>query len=50
VTLEAMKMEHVHGAQVSGTVTSVLVSTGEQVQAQGLLVEIEPQPSGEPAR
>ncbi|HSV79839.1 MAG TPA: acetyl-CoA carboxylase biotin carboxylase subunit [Ramlibacter sp.] len=43
VTLEAMKMEHVHNARVQGVVTAVLVSVGEQVQAQRVVVEIQPE-------
>lgn len=46
VTLEAMKMEHVHAAPIKGVVTSLLVAVGEQVQAQRLIVEIRPE-SGE---
>jgi geranyl-CoA carboxylase alpha subunit len=45
VTLEAMKMEHVHTARVHGVVTAVLVSVGEQVQAQRVVVEIQPEPT-----
>jgi geranyl-CoA carboxylase alpha subunit len=43
LTLEAMKMEHVHAARVAGRVTALHVSAGEQVQAQRLLVEIQPE-------
>jgi geranyl-CoA carboxylase alpha subunit len=43
VTLEAMKMEHVHGAPVHGVVSAILVSAGEQVQAQRVVVEIQPE-------
>ena len=42
VTLEAMKMEHVHAAPASGTVVALHVATGEQVQAGRVVVEIEP--------
>ena len=41
VTLEAMKMEHVHAAPVAGTVTAVHAATGEQVPASRVLVEIQ---------
>ncbi len=41
VTLEAMKMEHVHAAAVAGTVKAVHVVAGEQVQAGRVLVELE---------
>ena len=40
ITLEAMKMEHVHVAQVAGTVTAVHVTTGDQVPASRVVVEI----------
>ena len=41
VTLEAMKMEHVHTAPLSGTLTALHVTTGEQVAASRVLAEIE---------
>jgi geranyl-CoA carboxylase alpha subunit len=41
LTLEAMKMEHVHSAAISGTVSSVNVTEGEQVTAGKIVVEIE---------
>ncbi len=41
VTLEAMKMEHVHAAPLAGTVVALHVVTGEQVQASRVVVEIE---------
>ena len=41
VTLEAMKMEHVHAAPLAGTVIALHVATGEQVPANRVLVEIE---------
>ena len=41
VTLEAMKMEHVHAAPVAGTVTAVHAAPGEQVPASRVLVEIQ---------
>jgi len=42
VTLEAMKMEHVHGAPVAGRVTAVHVGVGDQVAARRIVAEIEP--------
>jgi geranyl-CoA carboxylase alpha subunit len=42
LTLEAMKMEHVHCAPVQGVVSAVQVTVGEQVQAKSLVVEILP--------
>jgi len=42
LTLEAMKMEHVHSATVNGVVTAMLVGIDEQVQAQRVVVEIQP--------
>jgi geranyl-CoA carboxylase alpha subunit len=41
VTLEAMKMEHVHAAPRSGTVTALHVAVGDQVGAGRIVVEIE---------
>jgi geranyl-CoA carboxylase alpha subunit len=41
VTLEAMKMEHVHAAPLTGLVIALHVATGEQVPANRVLVEIE---------
>ncbi|MDE2065139.1 MAG: acetyl-CoA carboxylase biotin carboxyl carrier protein subunit, partial [Bradyrhizobium sp.] len=41
VTLEAMKMEHVHSAPVSGTVSAIDVTEGEQVKAGQLVVKID---------
>jgi geranyl-CoA carboxylase alpha subunit len=41
ITLEAMKMEHVHAAPVAGTVTAVHVVTGDQVPASCVVVEIQ---------
>ena len=41
ITLEAMKMEHVHAAPVAGTVTAVHVATGDQVPASCVVVEIQ---------
>ena len=50
LTLEAMKMEHVHSATVHGVVKALRVGIGEQVHAQRVLVEIEPEaaPAGAP--
>lgn len=41
VTLEAMKMEHVHNAPVSGTIAAIDVTEGEQVTTGRIVVEIE---------
>ncbi|MGF6310565.1 geranyl-CoA carboxylase alpha subunit [Bradyrhizobium sp. i1.8.4] len=41
MTLEAMKMEHVHTAAVAGTVSSIDVAEGEQVTTGRIVVEIE---------
>ena len=41
MTLEAMKMEHVHTAGVAGTVSSIDVTEGEQVTTGRIVVEIE---------
>jgi geranyl-CoA carboxylase alpha subunit len=40
MTLEAMKMEHVHTAGVAGTVASIDVAEGEQVTTGRIVVEI----------
>ena len=42
LTLEAMKMEHVHLAPCAGTVLALLASLGEQVAAQRVLAECRP--------
>jgi geranyl-CoA carboxylase alpha subunit len=42
MTLEAMKMEHVHTAPVSGTISAIDVVEGEQVTTGKIVVEIEP--------
>jgi geranyl-CoA carboxylase alpha subunit len=44
MTLEAMKMEHVHTAPISGTVAAVAVAEGEQVTTGKIVVEIEADP------
>jgi geranyl-CoA carboxylase alpha subunit len=44
MTLEAMKMEHVHTAPVSGTISAIDVMEGEQVTTGKIVVEIEPNP------
>jgi geranyl-CoA carboxylase alpha subunit len=44
MTLEAMKMEHVHTAAVSGTISAIDVIEGEQVTTGKIVVEIEPNP------
>ncbi|WP_372088662.1 acetyl-CoA carboxylase biotin carboxylase subunit (plasmid) [Tistrella mobilis] len=41
VTLEAMKMEHVHKADLAGRITAITVGEGDQVGAGQILVEIE---------
>src|SRR5262249_42551147 len=41
MTLEAMKMEHVHTAGVAGVVSSIDVAEGEQVTTGKIVVEIE---------
>ncbi|CAN7276376.1 acetyl-CoA carboxylase biotin carboxylase subunit [Variovorax sp. LjRoot130] len=40
VTLEAMKMEHVHAAPSSGRVTALHVKTGDQVAASRVVAEL----------
>ncbi len=42
LTLEAMKMEHVHAAPRAGVVTALHVSVGQQVPAQRVLAEVDP--------
>jgi geranyl-CoA carboxylase alpha subunit len=42
MTLEAMKMEHVHTAGVAGTVSAIDVAEGEQVTTGKIVVEIAP--------
>lgn len=42
VTLEAMKMEHVHASAVAGTVGEVAVASGDQVTTGRLLATIAP--------
>ena len=52
VTLEAMKMEHIHAAPVAGKVIALHVKTGDQVAASRVVVEIEAvvkEPAGMPA-
>jgi geranyl-CoA carboxylase alpha subunit len=44
MTLEAMKMEHVHTAPVSGTISAIDVAEGEQVTTGKIVVAIEPNP------
>jgi geranyl-CoA carboxylase alpha subunit len=41
MTLEAMKMEHVHTAGVAGTISAIDVAEGEQVTTGKIVVEIE---------
>ena len=40
VTLEAMKMEHVHAAPMAGTVSALHVSVGDQVGAHRVVAEV----------
>ncbi len=42
VTLEAMKMEHVHFSPVAGTVLALHAICGDQVQSHRILVEVQP--------
>jgi geranyl-CoA carboxylase alpha subunit len=46
VVLDAMKMEHVLAARVSGTVSAVHVAVHDQVSPGTLLVVVEPDPPG----
>ncbi|MGH6703106.1 MAG: acetyl/propionyl/methylcrotonyl-CoA carboxylase subunit alpha [Bradyrhizobium sp.] len=41
MTLEAMKMEHVHTAPIAGTISAIDVAEGEQVTTGRIVVEIE---------
>jgi geranyl-CoA carboxylase alpha subunit len=41
ITLEAMKMEHVHSAPISGSISAIDVTEGEQVTTGKIVVEIE---------
>jgi geranyl-CoA carboxylase alpha subunit len=41
MTLEAMKMEHVHAAPLAGTISAIDVAEGEQVTTGKIVVEIE---------
>ena len=41
MTLEAMKMEHVHTAAIAGTIAAIDVAEGEQVTTGKIVVEIE---------
>ena len=45
MTLEAMKMEHVHTAPISGTISAIDVAEGEQLTAGKIVVEIEAEAS-----
>ena len=42
VTLEAMKMEHIHCAPLAGRVKALHVSVGDQVGAHRIVAEVEP--------
>jgi len=46
ITLEAMKMEHVHSAPISGTISAIEVTEGEQVTTGRIVVEIEASAQG----
>jgi geranyl-CoA carboxylase alpha subunit len=51
MTLEAMKMEHVHCAPIAGTISAIDVAEGEQVTTSRIVVEIEVEtPSVVPAK
>jgi geranyl-CoA carboxylase alpha subunit len=41
VTLEAMKMEHIHSAPVAGNVVALHVKAGDQVAGSRVVLEIE---------
>ncbi|WP_291862879.1 acetyl-CoA carboxylase biotin carboxylase subunit [Bradyrhizobium sp.] len=41
MTLEAMKMEHVHAAAIAGTISAIDVAEGDQVTTGRIVVEIE---------
>jgi geranyl-CoA carboxylase alpha subunit len=41
MTLEAMKMEHVHVAGITGTIVAIDVADGEQVTTGKVVIEIE---------
>jgi geranyl-CoA carboxylase alpha subunit len=41
MTLEAMKMEHVHTSGIAGVVSAIDVAEGEQVTTGKIVVEIE---------
>ena len=49
MTLEAMKMEHLHVAPVTGIVKLIHVAPGDHVTSQKLVAEIEPEVGAEPA-
>jgi len=42
ITLEAMKMEHIHAAPIAGTVRALHVQGGDQVTSKRVIAEIEP--------
>ena len=50
VTLEAMKMEHVHAAPLAGIVKALHVGAGDQVAVRHVVAEIEPAPADDAAR
>jgi geranyl-CoA carboxylase alpha subunit len=49
VTLEAMKMEHVHVSSVAGTVYALHVAPGDQVHSSRLVAEVTPDATAEKA-
>ena len=49
MTLEAMKMEHVHSAPIAGTISAIDVDEGEQVTTGKMVVEIEAEAPRVPA-
>ncbi|RYF29790.1 MAG: 3-methylcrotonyl-CoA carboxylase, partial [Comamonadaceae bacterium] len=50
LTLEAMKMEHIHAAPVGGRLTALHVQVGDQVSASRIVAEIEVAGAAEGAR
>jgi geranyl-CoA carboxylase alpha subunit len=49
LSLEAMKMVHVHAAPVSGVLKALHVAEGDQAPASRVVAEIQPDEPGEPA-
>ena len=44
IVLEAMKMEHIHGAPIAGLIKAIHAHVGQQVPLRRVLIEIEPVP------